>query len=134
MRIGDLIEDEVRTARTVFQHFLQPDILQRLHLKHQPLMRRVVGNQAAKPRGIGIIDLNAARQIEPRRRIMRGDQSPLDSVRIGERCLNGGSEEHTSELQSLMRISYAVFCLKKKTNINKQVNPPTHKIESTEVT
>src|SRR3546814_10510438 len=30
--------------------------------------------------------------------------------RVGER-----SEEHTSELQSLMRISYAVFCLKKKT-------------------
>src|SRR3546814_3930081 len=30
------------------------------------------------------------------------------------------SEEHTSELQSLMRISYAVFCLKKKT-INKQL-------------
>src|SRR3546814_6558881 len=30
----------------------------------------------------------------------------------------GRSEEHTSELQSLMRISYAVFCLKKK--INKQ--------------
>src|SRR3546814_1669534 len=31
------------------------------------------------------------------------------------------SEEHTSELQSLMRISYAVFCLKKKT-IEKQTN------------
>src|SRR3546814_15704464 len=31
------------------------------------------------------------------------------------------SEEHTSELQSLMRISYAVFCLKKK-NIKKRVN------------
>src|SRR3546814_20082433 len=28
------------------------------------------------------------------------------------------SEEHTSELQSLMRISYAVFCLKKKTSIH----------------
>src|SRR3546814_7845055 len=28
--------------------------------------------------------------------------------------LDGRSEEHTSELQSLMRISYAVFCLKKK--------------------
>src|SRR3546814_8989116 len=28
------------------------------------------------------------------------------------------SEEHTSELQSLMRISYAVFCLKKKNNLN----------------
>src|SRR3546814_8415108 len=31
------------------------------------------------------------------------------------------SEEHTSELQSLMRISYAVFCLKKKKNIHKNV-------------
>src|SRR3546814_1308208 len=33
--------------------------------------------------------------------------------RIHARCENR-SEEHTSELQSLMRISYAVFCLKKK--------------------
>src|SRR3546814_5288605 len=34
---------------------------------------------------------------------------------------NSRSEEHTSELQSLMRISYAVFCLKKKkTHINDQ--------------
>src|SRR3546814_2340819 len=31
------------------------------------------------------------------------------------RLISGRSEEHTSELQSLMRISYAVFCLKKKT-------------------
>src|SRR3546814_9224714 len=40
----------------------------------------------------------------------------------------GRSEEHTSELQSLMRISYAVFCLKKKnkstiTNDYKQTSP-----------
>src|SRR3546814_4269523 len=34
----------------------------------------------------------------------------------GERYF-GRSEEHTSELQSLMRISYAVFCLKKKTTL-----------------
>src|SRR3546814_1735259 len=32
----------------------------------------------------------------------------------------GRSEEHTSELQSLMRISYAVFCLKKNNNKNKR--------------
>src|SRR3546814_3288223 len=31
------------------------------------------------------------------------------------------SEEHTSELQSLMRISYAVFCLKKKKNYNDKI-------------
>src|SRR3546814_2252933 len=33
--------------------------------------------------------------------------------------IHGRSEEHTSELQSLMRISYAVFCLKKKTQKSK---------------
>src|SRR3546814_6604998 len=35
---------------------------------------------------------------------------------------NNRSEEHTSELQSLMRISYAVFCLKKKNRINTDRN------------
>src|SRR3546814_13143371 len=38
---------------------------------------------------------------------------------------NNRSEEHTSELQSLMRISYAVFCLKKKKNTN-TTNQHTH--------
>src|SRR3546814_7342618 len=33
---------------------------------------------------------------------------------VGVKFHRRGSEEHTSELQSLMRISYAVFCLKKK--------------------
>src|SRR3546814_9933512 len=36
------------------------------------------------------------------------------------------SEEHTSELQSLMRISYAVFCLKKK-NKQQELTPTSHK-------
>src|SRR3546814_7653050 len=43
------------------------------------------------------------------------------------------SEEHTSELQSLMRISYAVFCLKKKNKINninsRHVQKTTKKIK-----
>src|SRR3546814_8948317 len=37
---------------------------------------------------------------------------------IDESLSRGRSEEHTSELQSLMRISYAVFCLKKKKHNN----------------
>src|SRR3546814_9278128 len=43
--------------------------------------------------------------------------------------LTNRSEEHTSELQSLMRISYAVFCLKQKKKTTKQhnqINTPTH--------
>src|SRR3546814_9453311 len=46
----------------------------------------------------------ARREFETRRRARRTDRRGLDAR----------SEEHTSELQSLMRISYAVFCLKKK--------------------
>src|SRR3546814_7835746 len=38
----------------------------------------------------------------------------LGHQRLGEARRRRRSEEHTSELQSLMRISYAVFCLKKK--------------------
>src|SRR3546814_6552283 len=38
-----------------------------------------------------------------------------DEASTKNKCQSNRSEEHTSELQSLMRISYAVFCLKKKT-------------------
>src|SRR3546814_5067981 len=41
---------------------------------------------------------------------------------------DGRSEEHTSELQSLMRISYAVFCLKKKKNRMLSSTTNTHNI------
>src|SRR3546814_9507756 len=42
---------------------------------------------------------------------------PLDVERAAADEMPERSEEHTSELQSLMRISYAVFCLKKKNTI-----------------
>src|SRR3546814_4844428 len=46
----------------------------------------------------------------------RCDRAPRRRGAAGRRrCCRARSEEHTSELQSLMRISYAVFCLKKKT-------------------
>src|SRR3546814_2174609 len=60
---------------------------------------------------------NARRPVNTRRYVMLGFPSSQ------RRCSSGNgepaykhprSEEHTSELQSLMRISYAVFCLKKK--------------------
>src|SRR3546814_4918591 len=42
------------------------------------------------------------------------DMNPVLVMEKGKGCKILRSEEHTSELQSLMRISYAVFCLKKK--------------------
>src|SRR3546814_7651962 len=48
-------------------------------------------------------------------------RSIRDYLRTKESFKDKRSEEHTSELQSLMRISYAVFCLKKKTTHNDKI-------------
>src|SRR3546814_7627128 len=77
-------------------------------------------------------DLSTPEDEEGRRRPLRVDQVQVDRLEAEIDALNtrlaplARSEEHTSELQSLMRISYAVFCLKKKTthNISKE-----HKIK-----
>src|SRR3546814_10029340 len=50
------------------------------------------------------------------RRRLNTDTAALQPVSINIHISIERSEEHTSELQSLMRISYAVFCLKKKQN------------------
>src|SRR3546814_4161890 len=49
-------------------------------------------------------------------------QPPVDDIDSYWSPQEKRSEEHTSELQSLMRISYAVFCLKKKNNNNHKKN------------
>src|SRR3546814_5703695 len=58
---------------------------------------------------------------EEKRILISGSPRLTDADRQHiETALASRSEEHTSELQSLMRISYAVFCLKKKKIINNQ--------------
>src|SRR3546814_5869349 len=52
---------------------------------------------------------------------------PLPAHEDAHETVGIRSEEHTSELQPLMRISYAVFCLKKKKQIaTNNMNRPTH--------
>src|SRR3546814_5301645 len=58
--------------------------------------------------------------VSPTRR-RRSSRPPVRSASSTPR-----SEEHTSELQSLMRISYAVFCLKKKKNKTNKRAHQTH--------
>src|SRR3546814_4691795 len=50
----------------------------------------------------------------------RPGRAGREDPRTGPEDERGRSEEHTSELQSLMRISYAVFCLKKKNEKNQR--------------
>src|SRR3546814_8638551 len=70
-------------------------------------------HRAARPWSAKIGDNTAVvqedRDFPLRSTLDKGAIHPPDRLR-----LLGRSEEHTSELQSLMRISYAVFCLKKK--------------------
>src|SRR3546814_2509484 len=68
--------------------------------------------RALRPRGDGGLHLHAEAPPPGRRQ----DPCTLDRpVQPRHPAAAGRSEEHTSELQSLLRISYAVFCLKKKT-------------------
>src|SRR3546814_7164572 len=64
-----------------------------------------------------VVDARVRRQMVE----SNGSEALVQSILEGEelRRRHGRSEEHTSELQSLMRISYAVFCLKKK-NLQQQ--------------
>src|SRR3546814_3641471 len=58
----------------------------------------------------------------PRRRRGKLAERRGDLYREWNKPINNRSEEHTSELQSLMRISYAVICLKKKKQYNNKQN------------
>src|SRR3546814_9954197 len=60
-----------------------------------------------------------------------GDTAVYDAM---VRLAQDRSEEHTSELQSLMRISYAVFCLKKKNKTKQQINNNTAQTYKTQHT
>src|SRR3546814_1404333 len=92
---------------------------------------RVIGRNSA---GVRLFNVAEGEHVVSAARIEEGedeaeavvdaeDQTPGAS----DAAVEGGdrSEEHTSELQSLMRISYAVFCLKKKTT-HKHSNDKTH--------
>src|SRR3546814_9899344 len=70
---------------------------------------------------VGMIETPAAAERAAELAAVEG----LDCLMVGTNdlrvALAARSEAHTSELQSLMRISYAVFCLKKKTSYNNNI-------------
>src|SRR3546814_5660678 len=72
-------------------------------------------------------DVETLERIEIIRDLRLGVFDVLIGINLLREGLDIRSEEHTSELQSLMRISYAVFCLKKKSKhiICTKLLPPT---------
>src|SRR3546814_3906365 len=95
---------------------------------------RIVGFEPAARRSVEVLAMPRAQRAVAMQEQRRHAHELLD---LGERLLvllvavvlrrGGGepgdrSEEHTSELQSLMRISYAVFCLKKKKKQKQEID------------
>src|SRR3546814_6526640 len=86
-------------------------------LPYTTLFRSVTGLLAQEDGAAAVVLLAfAERQQAP---IGQRDHGLDAGVDVGLGQARRRSEEHTSELQSLMRISYAVFCLKKKKNTTK---------------
>src|SRR3546814_10092887 len=82
------------------------------HRRAQPA-QRIAPARDRRPTGVADTPADIVQCAHGRgQRIERGPEQGLEQR----------SEEHTSELQSLMRISYAVFCLKKKTKTKKTEN------------
>src|SRR3546814_3446452 len=101
-----------RSASVSAPRHLSPGNLQGNHEPTARLPRR--------PRHLGALRRGLPR---PCAAVLGGARAPIAGAgRRGAADRDPGahrrSEEHTSELQSLMRISYAVFCLKKKNNRN----------------
>src|SRR3546814_2697800 len=117
MRISDWSSDvcssDLREEREVAEQ--HPPTLSACHCAAEPSHRlddaaaRSVGSAAPRP----TLSRGARADVQPAAR------HPVAGPRHGRGLRAARSEEHTSELQSLMRISYAVFCLKKKNKKNK---------------
>src|SRR3546814_6501714 len=99
---------------TLFRSNLHRGQAYRRQRRSAPLLRQVrarTGRDLVHARDRGVRDDRADGAGDERDRVRHALHDP-----------RGISEEHTSELQSLMRISYAVFCLKKK-NIEYATDP-----------
>src|SRR3546814_4910854 len=119
------------TSRDEADEYLKPDTTVEGLAKLRPAFLRdggtvTAGNASGINDGAAALvlmtDENAAcRGVTPLARIASRATAGVDPTVMGTGPIPASrSEEHTSELQSLMRISYAVFCLKKKNTIQRK--------------
>src|SRR3546814_9997280 len=112
MRISDWSSD---VCSSVLPRARRTALRRRDHARRISQARREgSGVAAALPAGVRRRADGRGHDLDPAR--------PQGKIRAAPRR----SEEHTSELQSLMRISYAVFCLKKKRTTQKKTDEKTH--------
>src|SRR3546814_7135841 len=119
---GDSLDPPPQVGRDVHGQAVGMDIAlaRRLAAAHPGRGAGIARRPRAKPDAPPVHRSHACTS-SPRRAIScaAGQSSSISSTSRPVAAASARSEEHTSELQSLMRISYAVFCLKKK---NKKQN------------
>src|SRR3546814_1008605 len=100
---------------------LRPDVRWRaaFGMLHPHDAETLAGGRLHDPPALAELDLPRAPRFQP-----RGFGIEVVGLAIQVHARRVRSDEHTSELQSLMRISYAVFCLKKKNNTH--IPPPSN--------
>src|SRR3546814_9491968 len=86
----------------------------------KPIERRALLEEAANIRGLHTRRHEAELRLKAAEQNLERLDDVLKALEGQRQALRRRSEEHTSELQSLMRISYAVFCLQKKKNTQTQ--------------
>src|SRR3546814_3218275 len=112
---GDIVpDDEITVVPDMLQHRVRAIKIPERALDHALDVR---WRQPVDPRRLHLHEVG-----KPFAGVRVRDQGivPMVWQPIGNRLCRERSEEHTSELQSLMRISYAVFCLKKKKKQNNE--------------
>src|SRR3546814_1497552 len=77
---------------------------------------RIVGGSPSSPSSTAVLSAGRRQGVAVGQPVREPSGLVGRVIETGSNAARVRSEEHTSELQSLMRISYAVFCLKKKTN------------------
>src|SRR3546814_5734981 len=94
------------------------DLLAREHRRRNALLELLRSERENRRQADAMRHQRCAEPARADRGQLLGDDEAVEIVEAlaVPAILLGRSEEHTSELQSLMRISYAVFCLKKKNN------------------
>src|SRR3546814_7388578 len=96
-----------------------------LHLGHEPEDDAAESATSEGPAVIEATGGHLAGDVDAVQRLVQVDQKPIGRMPRSNLATYTRSEEHTSELQSLMRISYAAFCLQKKTSPHWRQRSPT---------
>src|SRR3546814_7705196 len=115
MRVTEQLDAMVTLRTDPYRYLVAPRVLaSTIALPLLVLVANSIGIFGGWLLATAKLGFNSSNYLSVTREFLEMDDLVMSLVKAGVFGFDIRSEEHTSELQSLMRISYAVFCLKKK--------------------